>query len=468
MPSTYSRQSRSRARLSEPESPALNGRKSPVEESSSASKRNGRRVIRLTSRSSNNRAEEEIKRAEEEAKEAEDDGKEDEAEEEAKLYQRWAEEYYEVVEQLPLELHRTFALMKELENKMQERISFVAEYTKLYRDARFKYMSLKEQEQEHEEEQEEEQIQDQSNIQPDEIQQYHNANESIVHPDYGSSSDRDAEGEDEEIFHEAQAPQQVETSSPAFLDVEAPPVTLPSVPTPKAARQSMLAGIAKASSEAIRAAEEKVGLAVTAYDWVDRHIRRLDADLQRSESSLLLGLRAGTEASRGVRDALGISDGDNAYNRNGTTAAWGEDDSMLSSQSTPLPTGLMRKANARNGATIEDSNEEQLSAALMADMAIDPNEPKYCYCDEVSSGDMVACDNEDCPREWFHYHCLGLTSPPKGRWFCLFCIGPGRKTSGTFPPNAPCLPPGYGSGRMVKSDSSHKKKKSSSSKKRKW
>jgi hypothetical protein len=34
---------------------------------------------------------------------------------------------------------------------------------------------------------------------------------------------------------------------------------------------------------------------------------------------------------------------------------------------------------------------------------------------------MVACDNEECEREWFHYGCVGITQPPKGKWFCLEC-----------------------------------------------
>jgi hypothetical protein len=25
---------------------------------------------------------------------------------------------------------------------------------------------------------------------------------------------------------------------------------------------------------------------------------------------------------------------------------------------------------------------------------------------------MVACDNDACPREWFHLSCVGLTKPP--------------------------------------------------------
>ncbi len=29
------------------------------------------------------------------------------------------------------------------------------------------------------------------------------------------------------------------------------------------------------------------------------------------------------------------------------------------------------------------------------DWPYDPNEPRYCVCNQVSYGDMVACDNED-------------------------------------------------------------------------
>lgn len=42
----------------------------------------------------------------------------------------------------------------------------------------------------------------------------------------------------------------------------------------------------------------------------------------------------------------------------------------------------------------------------------DEGEPRYCYCNQVSFGEMVACDNDYCPREWFHLSCVGLTKPP--------------------------------------------------------
>ncbi|KAI0035140.1 hypothetical protein K488DRAFT_43880 [Vararia minispora EC-137] len=45
----------------------------------------------------------------------------------------------------------------------------------------------------------------------------------------------------------------------------------------------------------------------------------------------------------------------------------------------------------------------------------------YCFCNRPSFGDMVACDAEDCEREWFHLDCVGITSAPDGQWFCDEC-----------------------------------------------
>jgi len=49
------------------------------------------------------------------------------------------------------------------------------------------------------------------------------------------------------------------------------------------------------------------------------------------------------------------------------------------------------------------------------------DEKKYCMCQSVSYGSMVACDNEQCPYEWFHWTCVGLKSEPVGTWICPIC-----------------------------------------------
>ncbi|KAI6369150.1 hypothetical protein MCOR25_011269 [Pyricularia grisea] len=53
----------------------------------------------------------------------------------------------------------------------------------------------------------------------------------------------------------------------------------------------------------------------------------------------------------------------------------------------------------------------------------DEVEITYCYCDQPSYGEMIACDNRDCAYEWFHLPCVGLKAAPKGsvKWYCKYC-----------------------------------------------
>uniref|UniRef100_A0A3Q2YRU7 Inhibitor of growth protein n=1 Tax=Hippocampus comes TaxID=109280 RepID=A0A3Q2YRU7_HIPCM len=63
----------------------------------------------------------------------------------------------------------------------------------------------------------------------------------------------------------------------------------------------------------------------------------------------------------------------------------------------------------------------EAEASGQVDWTYDPNEPRYCICNQVSYGEMVGCDNTDCPIEWFHYGCVGLSEAPKGKWYCPQC-----------------------------------------------
>ncbi|KAK5677118.1 hypothetical protein LTS10_010307 [Elasticomyces elasticus] len=62
----------------------------------------------------------------------------------------------------------------------------------------------------------------------------------------------------------------------------------------------------------------------------------------------------------------------------------------------------------------------------------DPNEPKYCYCNRGSYGEMVACDNDQCEREWFHIGCTELQEAPgeDEGWWCDGCRPRGSGTIG--------------------------------------
>ncbi|KAJ5121078.1 Zinc finger PHD-type [Penicillium bovifimosum] len=89
-----------------------------------------------------------------------------------------------------------------------------------------------------------------------------------------------------------------------------------------------------------------------------------------------------------------------------------DDDSMLSSADTS-------DSDKSDGAADEDVEDEDEDEG-------NEDSKVYCTCRTVSHGDMVACDNDECPYEWFHWKCVGLTREPVGTWYCDEC----RRTLG--------------------------------------
>ncbi|XP_055332899.1 inhibitor of growth protein 4-like [Paramacrobiotus metropolitanus] len=129
--------------------------------------------------------------------------------------------------------------------------------------------------------------------------------------------------------------------------------------------------------------EAKVKLTQNAYDMVDRVIRRLDKELEAIVSEI--GSGKSSSAEKNQRD---------------------------------------------KGALDEGPGRARVRGADPFDMPVDPNEPTYCECKQISFGEMIACDNQSCPIEWFHFACVGLTSKPKGKWFCKRCVASGQNKVG--------------------------------------
>ncbi|KAF1917950.1 hypothetical protein BDU57DRAFT_514457 [Ampelomyces quisqualis] len=71
---------------------------------------------------------------------------------------------------------------------------------------------------------------------------------------------------------------------------------------------------------------------------------------------------------------------------------------------------------------------------------IDPDEEKYCICDDVSYGSMISCDN-NCDREWFHLPCVHMTEKDipsrRSKWYCPEC----RVSLGVDAYGNPLVPP---------------------------
>lgn len=110
----------------------------------------------------------------------------------------------------------------------------------------------------------------------------------------------------------------------------------------------------------------------------------------------------------------------------------------------------------KNGAKKHKGETQEIERGEDADeegLPVDPNEPRYCVCGDVSFGTMIQCENSDvrlkrsssatmamlmpettsqCEREWFHLECVGLNEPPgrTTKWYCPDCrkkLGVGEK-----------------------------------------
>ncbi|KAL8479776.1 hypothetical protein ACS0TY_026639 [Phlomoides rotata] len=155
---------------------------------------------------------------------------------------------------------------------------------------------------------------------------------------------------------------------------------------------------------ALRIADEKVALATQAYDLVDTHIQQLDQYLKKFDEDL----------KRAERESMAAA-GSPPTHDNTVKAGRSGETSNRGRKKTRLATAATTAAAAASSTSME------------LELPVDPNEPTYCFCNQVSYGEMVACDNPDCKIEWFHYGCVGLKEQPKGKWYCSECAGRQRR-----------------------------------------
>jgi len=152
--------------------------------------------------------------------------------------------------------------------------------------------------------------------------------------------------------------------------------------------------------------DEKVNIAVATYEMIDKHIRKLDSDLAKFESEMKdKGRMSQTESEeeevvnkKKMKDKKkkGVKEEDNKKKKKAK---------KVENLTTPLISYV--------GSGVPQE---------VLDMPVDPNEPTYCTCQQVSYGEMIGCDNQDCPIEWFHFGCMDLTHKPKGKWYCPKCL----------------------------------------------
>uniref|UniRef100_A0A8C3F717 Inhibitor of growth protein n=2 Tax=Chrysemys picta bellii TaxID=8478 RepID=A0A8C3F717_CHRPI len=164
--------------------------------------------------------------------------------------------------------------------------------------------------------------------------------------------------------------------------------------------------------------DDKVQLAMQTYEMVDKHIRRLDADLARFEADLKDKLEGSDFESPGGR---GLKKGRSQKDKRGSRGRG----RRTSEEDTP------KKKKLKGGSEFADTILSVHPSDVL-DMPVDPNEPTYCLCHQVSYGEMIGCDNPDCPIEWFHFACVDLTTKPKGKWFCPRCVQERKKKKSRY------------------------------------
>jgi len=183
--------------------------------------------------------------------------------------------------------------------------------------------------------------------------------------------------------------------------------------------------------------DEKVSIAIQTYEMVDKHIRRLDGDLAKFEAEMREKGRLSQTETESEGDGADEGDGDDTGNKKGPKKGRktpGKTPTTGSNANKKRPKTVEKEdkkdKKPKKGAT---SNKDTPSAATanvpwanvpqeIIDMPVDPNEPTYCLCQQVSYGEMIGCDNTDCPIEWFHFGCMQLTTKPKGKWYCPKCV----------------------------------------------
>jgi len=353
----------------------------------------------------------------------------DDQQKEIAVWDSFKEEHHEVLEQLPLSIHRQYTLLKELDDQAQAYSRQLLSTTREYVDLRKRLALLI------------------ANTRPtdDNTHPEITVNNEPHHnvPSFEGPSplvNGDQTDSHEGIGKDAPNGQQLENS---------PPMRSKSAEDPLgASSRSLLQRIANLDEESLRTADEKVNIAQTIQETVERYIRLVEQEIKEQEVSISLGMRPGTHIApillpdlvvpRWVRHPraeqspvpLLLHEDDS-----GAVVVDEPDDieplkeDQQSKKSKKGKKGPFKKEESTSERSEVPPNKKKPRATIRLTIPVPPLHSQedsdiWCYCQKPSgSGVMVACDNENCPYEWFHLDCTDLTKAPeeKDKWFCREC-----------------------------------------------
>ncbi|KAI8817948.1 uncharacterized protein EV422DRAFT_199543 [Fimicolochytrium jonesii] len=187
----------------------------------------------------------------------------------------------------------------------------------------------------------------------------------------------------------------------------------------------------------VRISEEKMAIAARSKELIDRYLTRLSEDLDRADSpasntgsgrSSVIGSTSSLGATADMRPQMTPSFSREQTGsgtvallmRSAPGAAVFSTTSSIKTRPGRRPAALNKRITKRK--TFSLSNDcPSLSPRLRGASPDVSDDQVYCYCQQGSFGEMIACDNHDCEHEWYHLECVGLSAPPAGGWMCPTC-----------------------------------------------
>lgn len=154
-------------------------------------------------------------------------------------------------------------------------------------------------------------------------------------------------------------------------------------------QRDLLRKIAQLAKTNVRAAREKVTIANTSFAVVQRHIRRLDHDLQATTDALTLGLRPDTQPSHEVQAVNAPTDSARRKERKGLSAA---DQAILDQADFDMDISPSRRRlsvtlKTGRGRPVKYVGQE-IRVGQHRKAAI--KEPRFCYCNGIDRGIVSA------------------------------------------------------------------------------
>uniref|UniRef100_A0A8C6Y1V7 Inhibitor of growth protein N-terminal histone-binding domain-containing protein n=1 Tax=Naja naja TaxID=35670 RepID=A0A8C6Y1V7_NAJNA len=136
--------------------------------------------------------------------------------------------------------------------------------------------------------------------------------------------------------------------------------------------------------------DDKVQLAMQTYEMVDKHIRRLDTDLARFEADLkekqIESSDYDSSSSKGKKKGRAQKE------KKAARARFQGKNSDEEAKTAQKKLKLVPTSTEYGMPSVTFGN---VHPSDVLDMPVDPNEPTYCLCHQVSYGEMIGCDNPD-------------------------------------------------------------------------